>query len=136
MNRFNLVMTVLIAAVIVFFGINIVQKANYKIADGDVVSLSYTIVDGENEYDQSATITVGDNDDKIFTDKKLIGVKNGSSQTFDIALPSKIEIDDETKLKKGTEVTINAKVLDVVPAQTDNETSEESSEVNSEKASE
>ncbi len=136
MNKFNLVMTLLVAVVVVFFGVNIAQKANYKIAENDTVSLSYTINEGENAYDQSATITVGSNDDKIFTDEALTGVKNGSSQSFDIALPKKIVIDDETTLKKGTEVTIDAKVLDVVPGETDEEASSETSEVSSETASE
>ncbi len=136
MNKFNLVMTLLVVAVVVFFGINIAQKANYKIAANDIVSLSYTINEGENAYDQSATITVGSNDDKIFTDEALTGVKNGSSQSFDIVLPEEIVIDDETTLNKGTEVTIDAKVLDVVPGETDEETSSDASEVSSETASE
>ncbi len=136
MNRFNLVMTLLVVAVVVFFGVNIAQKANYKVAVNDTVSLSYTINEGENAYDQSATILIGSNDDKIFTDEALTGVKNGSSQSFDIALPEEIVIDDETTLKKGTEVTIDAKVLNVVPGETDEETSSEASEVSSETASE
>lgn len=136
MNKFNLVMTLLVAVVVIFFGVNIAQKANYKIAVNDTVSLAYTINEGENAYDQSATITVGSNDDKIFTDKALTGVKNGSSQSFDIVLPEEIVIDDETTLNKGTEVTIDAKVLDVVPGETDEETSSDASEVSSETASE
>lgn len=117
MNKFNLTMSVLIAATVVFFGIGIVNKANYKVAEGDTVSVNYSIIDGENTYDsQYATVTPGSNENTIITDEVVLGLKNGADINFDTKLTEPVTIDEETKIKKGTNVTIEGKVSSVTPA--------------------
>lgn len=117
MNKFNLTMSVLIAATVVFFGIGIANKANYKAAEGDTVYVTYSIIDGENTYDsQAATVVPGSNDDAIITDDVVLGLKAGADINFDTKLSKKVDIDDETKIKKGTEVTIEGKVSSITPA--------------------
>ncbi len=119
MNKFNLTMTLLVVAAIVFFGFGIIQKATYKIADGDSVSISYSITSGEETYDdQSAYVTIGSNQDQLFTDKVLTGVKNGSDLQFDATLADKMTLTDTeaTVLAAGTKVSIDGKITDVTPA--------------------
>ncbi len=117
MNKFNLTMSVLIAATVVFFGIGIVNKANYKIAEGDSVLVTYSIVDGENTYDsQSASVIPGSNDNKIITDDVVLGLKSGAEINFDTKLTEAVTIDEETTIKKGTNVTIEGKISSVTPA--------------------
>ncbi len=128
MNKFNVTMIGLITIAVLFFGINIAIKANYKIQDGDSVSVTYDIITAEDTYtDQSTSVVIGENEDAIFTDEALTGVKFGAKERFDTTLTEAIEIDDETTLAKGDEVTIEAKVTNVVPAETTDETSSETS---------
>lgn len=132
MNKFNLTMSVAVIAVIAFFGFGIFQKANYKAADGDTVSIKYSIIDGDNTYDsQSASVVIGANDNKIFTDELLNGMKYGSKLDFETTLEEDVTIDDETTISKGQKVTIEGDLADIVP-EAEEETSEEDSEVNSE----
>lgn len=117
MNKFNLTMSVIIAATVVFFGIGIVNKANYKVAEGDTVSVNYSIIDGENTYDsQFATVIPGANENTIITDDVVLGLKKGADVNFDTKLTEPVTIDEETKIKKGTKVTIEGKVSSVTPA--------------------
>lgn len=133
MNKFNLTMVVAIVVAIVFFGFGIIQKANYKVGAGDTVSVSYSIIDGENTYDsQSATVVVGDNTNEIITDDVVSGLKYGSDINFDTTLKSDVVIDDSTTVKSGTKVTIDGKLSDVTPVSTDETASDVTSETVSE----
>lgn len=137
MNKFNVTMTVLIIAAIAFFGFGIIQKATYKAAEGDGVSLSYTIVSGEDTYDsQSATVSIGDNTNTIFTDDVVTGVKMNEELAFDTTLTEDLTIDSETTLTSGTDVSIEATVSSITPATEDSIASEEASETTSETDSE
>lgn len=137
MNKFNVTMTVLIIAAIAFFGFGIIQKATYKAAEGDGVSLSYTIVSGEDTYDsQSATVSIGDNTNTIFTDDVVTGVKMNEELAFDTTLTEDLAIDSETTLTSGTDVSIEATVSSITPATEDSIASEEASETTSETDSE
>ncbi len=116
MNRFNLIMSIAIVVVAGFFGIGIIQKANYKIAAGDTVYVTYSMTAGEDTYEnRSANVVVGNNDDKIITDDLLLDVKNGSNLSFNTKLTEDVVIDDETTVKTGTEVIIDGKISDVTP---------------------
>ncbi len=119
MNKFNLTMSVLVVVTVVFFGFNIIQKATYKIAAGDSVSITYSITSGEDTYaDQSAYVTIGANKDQLFTYEVLTGVKNGSDLQFDTKLSKKMTLTDTdaTVLKAGTAVSVEGKITDVTPA--------------------
>lgn len=133
MNKFNLTMVVAIIVAVVFFGFGIAQKANYKIGAGDTVSVSYSIIDGENTYDsQSATVVVGNNTNEIITDDVVSGLKYGSDINFDTTLKSDVVIDDSTTVKAGSEVTIEGELTDVTPVSTDDAASDVASETASE----
>lgn len=131
MSKFNLIISVAVVATMVFFGVGIYQKANYIAAEGDSVSISYSIIDGDNTYDsQSASVVIGSNDNKIFTDELLLGAKYGSKLEFDTKLQEDVQIDDSTTIKKGQDVKIKGDLADIVPK------AEEESETGSEQDSE
>lgn len=137
MNRFNLTMSIAVVAAIVFFGFGIFQKANYKIAEGDNVYVTYSIVAGEDTYDsQSASVEVGNNQNTIITDDILIGAKLGTELNFDTTLTEAVQIDQETSIAEGTAVSIEGVVADVTPKVVEEEvTSETTSEASSEVSS-
>lgn len=129
-------MTIAIVVVAGFFGYNIFQKANYKIETGDTVTVSYSLITDEETYDsQSATVVIGNNDNKLITDEVLAGAKYGSTINFDTKLKEELTIDSETTVAKGTEVTVDGKISEVTPKQ-DETDSEASSEADSENGSE
>lgn len=137
MNKFNVTMTALIIAAIVFFGFGIIQKVTYKAVEGDVVSLSYTVVSGEDTYDtKSASVKIGDNTNTIFTDDIVLGVKANDQLAFDTTLTEDLTIDNETTITSGTDVSIEATVSAITPGTDEEADSEATSETNSEVTSE
>ncbi|WOO87320.1 hypothetical protein RZE82_09410 [Mollicutes bacterium LVI A0039] len=142
MNKFNLTMSVLVAAVIIFFGFGIVQKVNYKIEAGDTVSISYSMIQDGETYEMSpANVVIGENTNEIFTDNILLGLKAGADLNFDIELTQDVQVDSsgEKVLAEGSTVTIDGKVTEITPKATEEASdvaSEENSEANSEESSE
>lgn len=141
MNRFNLVMTILIGAVIIFFGMGIFQKVNHEVAIGDTVGVSYAMVSDGETYDMSAvSVIIGENTNDIFTDDKLLGLKVGNDLEFELELEEDVAIDStgENFLTKGTTVKVEANVTSITPkVEVESEvTSEDASEEVSETASE
>lgn len=133
MNKFNLTMVVAVVVAIAFFGYGIFEKATYKIAEGDTVSISYSIINGDETYDsQSAYVVIGSNEDTIMTDEVLTGVKYGSELEFDTTLTEDVAIDDETTVPKGSNVTIEAVIEEITPASVSDTTSDVDSETESE----
>lgn len=121
-------MIVLIVAAFAVFGFGIIQKATYKVAEGDSVSISYSIIDGDNTYDNQATsVIIGSNEDAIFTDEVLTGLSYGSHFSFDTTLTEDKTLSDSeaTTLTKGTEVKIDAELSEVIPAAPETEESSE-----------
>lgn len=116
MSKFNLTMSVAVIATMAFFGIGIFQKANYKAVEGDTVAISYSIIDGDNTYDsQSATVVIGSNDNKIFTDEVVKDAKFNEKLEFDTKLEEDVKIDEETTIKKGQDVKIKGDVSNIEP---------------------
>ncbi len=132
MNRFNLTMVVLVAITVVFFGVNIFQKANYKAVEGDVVKISYNVTHGEDTFtDLTTSVVIGQNTSQVFKDENVSGLKVGDKMNFDTKL-TEAETFDETEVAKGETITVDAKIAEVTPSTP----VEAESELNSEAASE
>lgn len=124
MKKFNLFMSVLIVVTIIFFGVGIIKKVNYNAAQGDSVSVSYTVIDGEDSYpNQTENLVIGESTSSIISDDQVLGKKYGSKLNFDKKLTDDLTIDAKT-IKKGSEVKIEAKILEITPKQETNDDSE------------
>lgn len=124
MKKFNLFMSVLVVLTIMFFGIGIIKKVNYAGAEGDSVSLSYTVIDGEESYpNQTENLVIGENTSTIISDDQVLGKNYGSKLNFDKKLTADLTIDEKT-IEKGSEVKIEAKILEITPKQETKDDSE------------
>lgn len=139
MKKFELIMSLLIIVVVVFFGVNIYNKVIYVPQDKDTVVITYTVTNGEDVYeDQSAypEFAVDTDSYEMFTDEMLEGKKAGDEFSFDYVLPEDKAYDGETTVAAGTTVTIDA-TIDSISVYTEEESeSSDSSESESSESTE
>lgn len=129
MNKFNLTMSVLVVATVLFFGFNIIQKVTYNAATGDYVSITYNVTYGEESYDDNTTsFTIGESEDGMFTSEQLTGLKMNDTLSFEYTLDEATTFGSSDEIAKGETVEVDATISQIVPAD-DESDSEASSEV-------
>ncbi|MFV0246731.1 MAG: hypothetical protein ACK5HS_02215 [Mycoplasmatales bacterium] len=115
MNRFNLVIIVLIVVVISMFSYLAFSRNTYKVDKNDGVVFSVSMLkDGQEIYNTNKYVAIGDNEYGI--DDNLIGKKIDDEVSIkDYKLLEDVKTSSDETTKKGTVVDLELGITDITP---------------------